>query len=109
MNTLIRYDEPVSVLSPWFEDFFNDGYFLNRGSEIVKHRWPTVDIIENNDNFEIHAELPGLDKKDIAIKVENGVLTLSGEKKQEKKEKEKGKHYYYERNYGSFNREFALP
>jgi HSP20 family protein len=109
MNTLIRYEEPVSVLSSWLDDVVNDGYYFNRGRELIKHQWPNVDIVEQNDTFEIHAELPGLDKNDIAIKIENGVLSISGEKKQEKKEKEKGKYYYYERSYGTFNRTFALP
>lgn len=109
MNSLIRYEEPVVTLSNIFDDLFNDGFFFNAGREITRNRWPRVDIVENNDNYTIHADLPGLEKKDINITVENGVLSISGEKKQEKKEKEKGRCYYYERSYGSFHRNFALP
>ena len=109
MNSLIRYERPVFTLSNLFDDFFDDGFFFNGSREIVKHRWPKVDIIENEKDFVIHADLPGIEKKDIKVSVENGVLSISGEKKEEKKEKEKGKYYYYERSYGSFNRSFALP
>ena len=109
MNALIRYEEPVFTLSKLFDDFFDDGFFFNGSREIVEHRWPKVDIVENDKDYVIHADLPGLEKKDIKVSFENGVLSISGEKKEEKKEKEKGKYYYYERSYGSFNRCFALP
>jgi len=109
MSALIRYERPVFPLSKFFDEFFDDGFFFNGSREIVKNRWPKVDIVENESDFTIHADLPGLDKKDIKVSVENGVLSISGEKKEEKKEKEKGKYYYYERSYGSFSRSFALP
>ena len=109
MSALIRYERPVFPFTKFFDDFFEDGFFFNGSREVVKHRWPKVDIVENEKNFIVHADLPGLDKKDIKVSVENGVLSISGEKKEEKKEKEKGKYYYYERSYGSFSRSFALP
>ena len=109
MNSLIRYERPVFTLSNFFDDVIEDGFFFNGSREVVKHQWPKVDIVENEKDFVIRADLPGLEKKDIKVSVENGVLSISGEKKEEKKEKEKGKYYYYERSYGSFNRSFALP
>lgn len=109
MSALIRYREPVYTLSDIFEDFFDNGFFYNTSSEVSKNNWPKVDIVEKEENFTIHADLPGLEKKDIQITVEDGVLSISGEKKHEKKQKEKGKYHYYERSYGSFCRSFALP
>lgn len=109
MSSLIRYKEPVFSLSNVFDDFLGDGFFFNSGREVTRHKWPNVDIVENDNDYTIHADLPGLEKKDIAITVENGVLTISGEKKRDKKERKKERYYYYERSYGSFCRTFALP
>ncbi len=109
MSSLIRYREPVYSLSNIFDDFLGDGFFYNSGREVTRHKWPNVDIVENDSDYTIEADLPGLEKKDIAITVENGVLTISGEKKRDKKERKKERYYYYERSYGSFSRTFALP
>lgn len=69
---------------------------------------PSVDIAAKDDQYEITAELPGLDEKDIDVSLANGALTIKGEKKEEKEEK--GKDYYLsERRYGSFARSFAVP
>ena len=109
MSALIRYKRPEYSLSNLFDEFFNDGFFFNSGREVTRTKWPKVDIEESKNDYLLHADLPGLEKKDIKITVENGILSISGEKKHDKKEKEKGKYYYYERSYGSFHRNFALP
>ena len=67
-----------------------------------------VDIGENGKTYTITAELPGVEEKDIEVSVEDGVLVIRGEKRQEKEEKDK-QHYMAERRYGSFQRMFALP
>lgn len=69
---------------------------------------PAVDVVEKDKAFEITAELPGLDEKNIEVKVANGGLTIRGEKKEEKEEKEKG-YYLSERRFGSFERYFRVP
>jgi HSP20 family protein len=69
---------------------------------------PAVDVTEKDKEYEITAELPGLDEKNIEIKLANGMLTIKGEKKEEKEEKEKD-YYLSERHYGSFTRSFQLP
>lgn len=69
---------------------------------------PTVDIEEGDEEYHIAAELPGLKKEDVKITLQDGVLTLQGERKQEKEEKGKRLHRV-ERSYGSFVRSFALP
>jgi HSP20 family protein len=69
---------------------------------------PLVDIIESDKEYVIKAEVPEIRKEDLKITVENGVLTIKGERKFEKEEK--GKRYHrVERSYGSFMRGFSLP
>ena len=108
MSALIRYRRPSYTLSNLLNDYFNDDFFRS-SREISRTNWPLVDIVENEDNFVLKADVPGLDKKDIKISVEDNVLSISGEKKQEKKDKQKGRYNFYERSYGSFQRSFALP
>lgn len=71
---------------------------------------PFVDLVEKENEFVLTAELPGMDKKDIDLVLENNVLTIKGEKAEEKKEEEKERKYlFYERTYGAFARSFNLP
>lgn len=69
---------------------------------------PAMDLVEKAHDYEITAELPGIDEKNVEIKLANNVLTIKGEKKEEKEEKEKD-YYLSERRYGSFQRSFQLP
>ena len=69
---------------------------------------PSVDIIENPKEYVIKAELPEIEKKDVKVSVQNGILTISGERKFEREEKGK-KYHRIERSYGSFARSFDLP
>ena len=69
---------------------------------------PAVDIAERDKEYEITAELPGMDESNIDVKFADGVLTIKGEKKEEKEEKKKD-YYLSERRYGSFQRSFPVP
>ena len=69
---------------------------------------PVVDIGEDEKEFLIKAELPGLKREEVKVTVEDGVLSISGERKAEKEEKTK-KYHRVERSYGSFLRSFTLP
>jgi HSP20 family protein len=69
---------------------------------------PLVDISEDNNEYLVKAELPELKKEEVKVSVENGELTISGERKSEKEEKGK-KFHRIERSYGSFLRSFTLP
>jgi HSP20 family protein len=70
---------------------------------------PSVDVYETDDEYVFEFELPGFKKDDVKVKVEDNVLTVSSEVKEEKKE-DKGKNYHIvERRYGSFKRQFSLP
>lgn len=69
---------------------------------------PNVEVAEADGAYEITAELPGLDEKDVEVTVQEGLLTLSGEKKAEREEKKKD-YYLSERGYGAFKRTFRIP
>jgi HSP20 family protein len=69
---------------------------------------PAVDVSETDKAYEIAAELPGMNEKNIEVNVAGGGLTIKGEKKEEKEEKQKD-YFVSERRYGSFERYFALP
>lgn len=89
-----------------FDDFF--------GRPVTKQEWtegvwaPSVDVSESKDDVIIKAEIPGMSKDDVKVSVRDNVLILSGEKKQEREEKDANYHRI-ERSYGSFSRSFALP
>jgi HSP20 family protein len=69
---------------------------------------PAVDFVEKEKAYEVTAELPGMDEKNIEIGVSNGMLTIKGEKSEEKEEKKKD-YFLSERRFGSFERSFRLP
>ena len=85
---------------------------LRRGNgreEITLPEWtPLADITEDDKEYLIKTELPEMKKEDVKVTVENGVLTISGERKFEKEEKKK-KYHRVERGYGTFMRSFTLP
>ena len=90
-----------------FGDFFND--FMNGNNEKEMFSYvPAVNIAENQGNFTIEVAAPGLNKEDFKVQVENGVLTISAEKKEEKKE-EGSRFTRKEFSYSSFKRSFSLP
>lgn len=76
--------------------------------ERIPTSMPAVDVAETDKAYEIVAELPGLDEKDIEVKLANGGLTIKGEKHEEKEKKEKD-YYLSERRFGSFERYFEVP
>ena len=108
--TLVRY-EPWSVvarLQRHFDQAFGDraGILANGTDEAT---WsPSVDIHQEADKFVVRADLPGVEPKDINVTAENGVLTVSGERKFERNEEYKGS-ARYERVEGRFVRRFTLP
>jgi HSP20 family protein len=69
---------------------------------------PIVDITEDEKEYLVKAEIPGMKKEEVKVTVEDGVLTISGERKAEKEEKTK-KYHRIERSYGKFERSFSLP
>jgi HSP20 family protein len=76
--------------------------------ELSFGRAPAVDIAEKDKEYEITAELPGLDESNVEVKFADGLLTIKGEKREEKEEKKKD-FYLSERRFGSFQRSFQVP
>ena len=91
--------------SPFSKSLFDYAPFKTLEMTISQ---PAVDIVDKDGEYEITAELPGIDEKDIEIKLSNGGLLIKGEKKEEKEEKKKD-YFLSERHYGSFERYFGLP
>ena len=80
------------------------------GSNVVTSRWtPAVDIKENSEQFVITADVPGVEPADIEVAMENGVLTIKGERKLETRDEGDNGYRRVERAYGSFYRRFTLP
>jgi HSP20 family protein len=90
-----------------FWDSFFDIETKKRGDD-VRSWFPSLDVSETKNEIVVKAEVPGMDPKDIDISLSDGVLSIRGEKKQEREEKEEDYHLV-ERNYGSFARTVALP
>lgn len=99
LNSLFREIEKT------FEDFSRRVPFAGNGGAMLT---PRIDISESKDGIDVIAELPGVDEKDIDVTLADDVLTISGEKKNERDEKDKNWHVI-ERSYGSFSRSIALP
>lgn len=102
-----------------FEGFHRGLHFLPFGRTMfdVEPAWPrgmiqgiapAVDIAEKDKEYQLTAELPGLDEHDVEVKMSNGVLTVKGEKSEKKEERDKDYHLT-ERRYGAFQRSFTLP
>lgn len=120
MNTLVRWDpfktrwnpfkELQELESRWPSLFPLRAATGNGGKEAMTvAEWsPLVDIIEDEKEYLIKAELPDMKKEDVKLTVENDVLTISGERKYAKEEKGE-KYHRIERAYGSFLRSFSLP
>jgi HSP20 family protein len=88
-------------------DSFFEGRPGRKAGEVGE--WlPSLDVSETKNDLVVKAELPGMDPKDIEISLNNGLLTIKGEKKQEKEEKDENYHVI-ERSYGSFTRSVRLP
>jgi len=95
-----------------FDRIFREAFsplFSEREAELSTRAWaPAVDIFETESNIVLKAELPGVEPKDVEVRVEDNTLYLKGQRKFEKETKEENYHRI-ERSYGSFARSFALP
>ena len=80
---------------------FSNRTVVPQPTEVARH-------VESEKAYEIIAELPGMDEKNIEVKMADGVLTIKGEKREEKEEKQKD-YYLQERSFGSFERSFEVP
>jgi HSP20 family protein len=85
-----------------------DNFFGGAGSTRARRWVPAMDLVETEDALVLKADLPGLERDDVAIEIKDGVLNVSGERKSEHTENADG-YYRVERSYGSFSRSLALP
>ena len=110
MTGLVRYGHGWRTLRGEMDRLFDDFIGLTPAKrEGASAMWaPAVDIHEDENNFYVAAELPGMKKEDIELEVENNVLSIKGERRFEKKEEGESYHFV-ERSYGSFYRSFTLP
>ena len=104
--TYLTLHRPVANPSKFYNSLFTP-FFPGPGTQEYKWR-PSADISETDDGFEVRAELPGVTKDDVHISVKDDLLTIKGEKRQEKTDDSKDFHRV-ERSYGSFERRFSLP
>ncbi len=91
-----------------FEDFFRMPSLLDWSDRPLMAWHPALDVEETDDSFIVRMDLPGMNKKDIHVSLDNNVLTIQGERKREKEEKD-ANYYCTERFHGSFRRSFTLP
>jgi HSP20 family protein len=89
-------------------DVFNHNWGLGAFPEFTGAFMPRLDVTEDAKAFTVTAELPGMTEKDIDLSISGDTLTIRGEKKEEKEDKNKN-YYYSERSYGSFLRSVPLP
>ncbi len=109
--TLMRY-EPWNALQQFRNELintFDNKNLLDENNSIATCDWtPAVDVKELENEFIIDADIPGVDPKDIEIHMENGMLTIKGERHTESTDEKDG-YKRVERSYGSFYRRFSLP
>ncbi len=104
-----RNNKPVSILGDFdslFDSFWNGGF----GRDLSVSKLPAVDIKEHDTSYTLEAEMPGMDEKNLSVKVEDHVLRISSQTVVTNEEKkEEGKYLIRERRESSFERSFALP
>ena len=115
MSNIIRYRTPSLLhqlhrLSQEWDQLFDPSHqFIEDSSMVETSHWaPAVDIKEEPDRFALFADIPGVDPKDIEVSMENGILTIKGERAETRTEESEG-FTRIERSKGSFYRRFALP
>jgi HSP20 family protein len=109
---ITRWDpfQELNLITDRMNRLFQDSFgSVNRDEALTTSTFvPPVDIYEDEHNITLKIEVPGIDQKDIDVRLENNTLTVRGERKFEKEEKEENFHRV-ERRYGSFFRAFTLP
>jgi HSP20 family protein len=106
-NLFDKFQEELNRLG-LFDQYQRDAVDSDNSSVVTSHWRPAVDIREESDRYVIIADLPGVDPKDIEITMEQGVLTIKGERDSKREESHEG-YKRVERVRGSFYRRFSLP
>src|SRR3546814_210684 len=115
--TLVKWNQPRrerypsvfgNSFSPVFNDLFDDFFGGKSLTGVLSGKAPAVNVSEDSERYHVELAAPGLKKEDFSLNVEDNILNISVEKKEEKDEKEKG-YTRREFNYASFSRSFTLP
>jgi HSP20 family protein len=110
MTVLTRWEpfREFATLQDRINRVFRESYSGSQDESLTSTFAPAVDVYEDEHKVSLKIEVPGIDEKDIDVRVENNTLTVHGERKIEKEEKEEN-YRRVERQYGSFTRTFTLP
>ena len=104
---LLRFERDFNKVFKSFSDRF--GFNKRFEEDFADASWaPLADIVENENSFAVKVDLPGLSKKDVKVTYSNGLLSVSGERKEEKESKNSN-YYKVERSFGKFYRCFNMP
>jgi HSP20 family protein len=107
-NSAVDLFRTTRRLSRLLDEAFQGWPLGDEGSTVTSAWLPRTDIFEDEKSVRLVAEIPGVHSEDVKLSLENNVLTIRGEKRQEAEERKEQVHRY-ERSYGSFERTFALP
>lgn len=121
MNSITRKTHPLSMLkkldtlgregdlfSGMLDDLFHFHGFSPLSGINNPDFSPALDIVDGKDKYSISLEVPGIDKENINVEIDDGIMTISGEKKSDEVKEDENR-YVRERCYGAFRREFKLP
>ena len=101
-----------SEIDRLFDDFMGDfgSWRMRLPRPFDTEQMPSIDVSETDKEIEVKADLPGMDEKDVEVSLANGILTIKGERKAEKEDKDEKKNFHrVERSYGLYRRSIALP
>lgn len=103
------YRPTTDLFRPFFDDMLGSGWGGRlAGADLL--RTPNADVMETKDEIQVLTELPGMRPEDVEVSLEDNVLTISGEKTQERREEDRESRWHLsERRYGRFSRSFVLP
>ncbi len=108
MSNLTRWNpnRRMMSMSDVLDNLFDQAFIMPRDGGMTR---PSIDVVENDNDVVVKAELPGYKPEDIDVRVEGNLLQLSGEFNEEKENKQEGQYHLRERRHGSFTRVIPLP
>lgn len=103
------FDSDIDLFRKSISDLFDDFFEVKKGSLYDSDYMPAIDVREDDRNIYIKADVPGIDEKNLSVNIENNILTIKGEKSEERRDEKDKKVLIMERKYGSFQRSIRLP
>ena len=108
--TIVRWEplRELGSLQSEMNRLFNTAFDSGSSGPVMRRWVPAMDLVESGEHFVLRADLPGMSEEDIEIELEDGTLTVSGERRAEHEERQEGFHRV-ERSFGAFSRSLTLP